>query len=324
MVALSEQGALVNRFQDHQLQIAGGMDLTAYIGTRHSLIDLTEEGNKRGIQVLVGMGDVEEMGGALRGANAVAASLQNQQKEEKERKEAAKRRQLQLLLDELAALGEKIDGLADQIEKYDVKIDALETAMVGISNGTLDLENALSDPHVVDAVADWEARTGKRFDPNAENAADVLVAILAVQRDEYLADRNALVERHNDLVDEYNNKARTMDEIGERYPHEKREASLQTRELAEESHLSAIVVQAEAGEAALVDIGVEVDDAVFEFEQGEVDTEQALSGLPSPNIGLDGMDGVGTFNAAAMPLLNLDDSEFEIAGEPKIGGFDAS
>lgn len=136
MVVLSVQGALVSRFQDHQPETSSGLDLSAFIQTRHNPIDVTDEGNKREIQVLVGMGDINEIGGALRGANAVATQFEIQRKEEKERKEAAKRRQLQALLDQLAELDAQIAEIDKKIGVLEDKIDALNDAITGLQDGS--------------------------------------------------------------------------------------------------------------------------------------------------------------------------------------------
>jgi len=195
----AQDGALVERFQDTGFAVDNGFDLSAYISSRHNLLDLTEEGNKRGIQVLVGMGDVEEMGGALRGANAVASALQNQKKEEKERKNSAKRRQLQVLLDELADLNAQITAIDEQIDILEGKIDVLNETMTQLQDGSMTVEEAISDPDVSDAVKDWERRTGKKFDPNDPEATDILVAILAAQVDEYGNDIAALKRERTEL-----------------------------------------------------------------------------------------------------------------------------
>ncbi len=273
---------------------------------------LIAEGQKRAVQLRVGMGDAENLSGGLMGAGAAEAARKRAKAEEKEAKQRLADAQFQALLDQLSALGAEIDATAEKIAMYDRKIDALESAMIGLKDGTLSIDDAMNDPEVAEAVRAWEARTGKKFDRDADNAADALVGILAVQRDEYLDERNALVQRHNDLVDEYNGIAEKVPDIDERYKIEPRAAKAETLALAEQSHLTALAVQAETDEAELAEIGISAIDGVFEIEQGVISQETEAAGIKSIGIGLDKRDSMTPFNTAAA-LPELDDSKLEFA-----------
>ena len=141
MVDLSQQGALTESFQETGLPPASALDMAAYDGTRNHLQELTEEGNRRAIQVLIGMGTANELGGGLRPAEAAQAAMRRNETAEKEEKERAK--------------------------------DSFLLAL--LANGDLDLwvaENifgSMNDEEVMDLVSIIESETGMSFEDYARN-----------------------------------------------------------------------------------------------------------------------------------------------------------
>lgn len=198
MLDLDEHGALTERFVNTKPE--GDLDPSVLSATRDNLQYLTEEGNKRGIQVLMGMGDAQNLGGGLRGLNSVAAALKNLEKQKKKEEREGEIQLLQALLDQLAAVDAEITGLRDQIKELDDKINVLRDVMQGLADGTLDLEDALSKPEVAEAIREWERRNpGKKFDRDAEGAKGELYDILAVQSGIYV-DRRSDIERQLDAA----------------------------------------------------------------------------------------------------------------------------
>lgn len=278
-LGLGEHGALKERFVGTTFANDSSLDLSGYISARHNLINLTEEGNKRGIQVQMGMGEIEQLGAGLQSANgAVAAIINERRKEDKEKKDREARR-LQAYLD---SLREEIDALGDEIDALDKRIDNVEDIMQQLQDGSIDAEEAMRDPEVADAISAWEQRTGKKFDPEADNAADVLTAILGAHRDELLTERNALQDHFNDLVDRHNQASGATAQL---QPGQHREA----REIAEQGYSASATVIDEAPHEDHSDIGFEVYDQFDDSKyRDDVSPADSIDGLASSDV--DGLD----------------------------------
>ena len=99
-----------------------------------------------------------------------------QDKAEKQAKQRAEDMMfLSLLQDRITAITEEINFLEDQAQKLGQTID-------GMLNGTVSFDDALEQDHVKRAIREWESRNpGRKFDPEAENADDLLLAIMEEQ-----------------------------------------------------------------------------------------------------------------------------------------------
>lgn len=201
MLDMKEHGTLMRHFETAQEPVTSTLEVpsgTVDIGLVSFQI---AEGLLRGIQVQMDNGTIQELSGALRGADSVTATKVQEDKQKQKEKKDRESRRLQDLLDQIAGIDAQIDGINKQIELLEEKIDALGDAMEALANGE-DTDDVMDRPHVEDAIRDWERRTGKKFDPEAENAADVLAAILGTQQDEYGNDIAALETEKGKLEDE--------------------------------------------------------------------------------------------------------------------------
>ncbi len=202
MAFQAQEGALTERFAATGYVATAGFDLIAYTATRSHLQELTEEGDKRGIQIQMDMGTSEGIGGGLRGFNGVVAAKESLEKQKKRRERELANQRLQALLDQLAGVDADIEKLQKQIDELDHKIDVLGEVMQGLSDGTISVDEALSRPEVAEAIREWERRNpGKKFDKDAENAANVLAEILAVQSGAYAEQKSALEQQLDAAVE---------------------------------------------------------------------------------------------------------------------------
>lgn len=206
MTALHEQGALTQQFR-------ATLTLGAFIGEakaalapdQSAMSAQVEEGLKRGTQVLMGNGDVQELGAALRGADSVTASKMNDERQKEQEKKDHEARRLQALLDELAAIDIQIAELEGQIDELNERIDTVDNLMEGLQDGSVSVEDALQHPEVIDALR----KSGKTIDPNDPEAADALAAILAThgnslrnERDGLQGQLDGLNRRRDDIVND--------------------------------------------------------------------------------------------------------------------------
>lgn len=99
-----------------------------------------------------------------------------QDKAEKQAKQRAEDMMfLSLLQARITAITKEINFLEDQAEKLGRTID-------GMLNGTVSFDDALEQDHVKRAIHEWESRNpGRKFDPKAENADDLLLSIMEEQ-----------------------------------------------------------------------------------------------------------------------------------------------
>jgi len=323
-LGLGEHGALKERFVGTAFANDSSFDLSGYIGARHNLINLTEEGNKRGIQVQMSMGEIEQLSAGLQGANGAVAAIINERKNEEKEKKDREARRLQAYLD---SLREEIDALGKEIDALDERIDNVEDIMQQLQDGSIDAEEAMQDPEVASAISAWEQRTGKKFDPEADNAADVLTAILGTHRDELLTERNALQDRFNGLVDKHNQASEATARL---QPGQHREA----REVAEQNFQASKTVINEASEESHTEIGFEAYDeyeasvlegntvpndsadnlALSHIDELQIDlgnnAELKSAGLEG---GLDRLEGISVahFTASAQQPIEHDNQTFE-------------
>ncbi|MFK7840162.1 MAG: hypothetical protein AB8B83_07495 [Bdellovibrionales bacterium] len=315
-LGLREQGALTQRFGVSEPEQGAGLDLSDYIGTRQNLLGLTnndtEEGLKRGIQVQMGMGDIENLAAALRGANGATAALLNQQRTEKTNKKSREARRLQLLLDQIRDLEQKIVDAENEIDRLNTEnetlqtdIDELTALMTQLVNGEISEEDAMQDPRIRDRIAEWERENGRRFDPEDPNAQAILLDIIQAQIDENEA-RIGQNSRHiGDLEEDIEGWEREKDQTQERLREidataltNETLAVEQASELALESQTTAIEIINNSEINGVVDVAIETYQASrHELHGSETD-------LPPVGGKLEGLTTMGQFEtASALPGL---------------------
>lgn len=129
-------------------------------------------------QIQLGTDSVEALNNGRRLVSSAVATQRNSDKQEKDAKRRASAQlfsdMLQQLHDDLAQTQAKIDDLDDKIER-------MQAVMEQLGSGEIDVKAAMQDEVVKRAIREWEARNGKKFDENADNAQDVLQTILADQ-----------------------------------------------------------------------------------------------------------------------------------------------
>ena len=203
MRVLHEQSEIVKEFQG---KARGGeflTEATAFLGPEleqdHIAPKISDaeqqinEGQKRAVQLRVGMGDAENLSGGLQGAGSAEAARRRSKNEEKEAKQRLADMQLQALLDQLGAIDAKIDAIDEQISELEAKIDVLNETMEALLRGDIDVAGAMNRPEVAEAIREWEKRNpGRKFDPSSEDAQDIMVAIMSSQTDEWNNDVAAL------------------------------------------------------------------------------------------------------------------------------------
>lgn len=335
--ALRERFATANTFVIPDLQ--SDLSLSSIDQTGQNLRDLAEEGSKRGVQIQIGMGDVEHLSAALRGANSAIASRINQRKLDEKRKKSLEEAQLREILD---ALVDDINKLGDDIDEMDKRIDRVETIMEQLQNGSIDADEAMNDPETSDAIRAWEQRTGQKFDKDAENSSDVLFVILSEHRDGLLTERNALNQRRNDRIEEHNNAAGHANQFSAGQMREARifaeggtqDANAVALDAKEEEYAvtGAVVYDehdATKRETSIDDVAAEDSLASLSLSDISIDISETTldAQIQTASIGLEGglegIEGVGvahfTASAAPPPEVNEQDFEVELAANIELG-----
>lgn len=172
MLDLHEHGALVERFD------VAKPDYALHADQQAEIIRIQSEHDQAGLK----SGSVESIHLTSAAATRDAHDAKDA-KAERESKQRAADMMLQALLDQIADLDAQIAAIDKQIELLEAKIKTLNETMEKLQDGELTVDEALSDPEVSDAIKAWEQRTGKKFDPNDPEAADILVAILGSEVD---------------------------------------------------------------------------------------------------------------------------------------------
>ncbi|WP_195819416.1 hypothetical protein [Roseobacter sp. MH60115] len=189
MSSLNEQGVLTRQFEIARILDVSGKDAELPLDNdANSPKSQIAEGLLRGIQVQMDNGSIQELGGALRGADSVTATkVQEDQRRQKEKKDREARR-LQALLDELAAIDTEIAALEGQINELNERIDTVDSLIEGLQDGSISVEEALQNPEVIEALRN----SGKTIDPNDPDAADALAAVLGTHRVSLAGERDGL------------------------------------------------------------------------------------------------------------------------------------
>lgn len=105
----------------------------------------------------------------IRAGRIEITGLGNQEKEQARARDKAKA--------DADARMQQLLALQAQIEALEIQIGNLEDAL-GYLARTGDVDGTMEMPGVDDAIKDWEARTGKKFDPNDPNAKVILKGII--------------------------------------------------------------------------------------------------------------------------------------------------
>lgn len=84
----------------------------------------------------------------------------------------------------LGLLEQEIRALTKQISFHQEQADLLGDTLDALQDGSMDMETALEQSHVKRAIAEWEKRNpGQQFDPDGENAKELLEQIIAEQQE---------------------------------------------------------------------------------------------------------------------------------------------
>ncbi|ALG91170.1 MULTISPECIES: hypothetical protein [Actibacterium] len=234
----------------------------------------SQEGDLRGIQVLMDMGTAAEVGGGLRGVDGVTAVKQNQEREEKKRKREQQDQELRALLDQIGALDAEIDGLQRQIDALKDKIDRLNETAQALLDGDIDVDEALARPEVADAVREWEKRTGRKFDKDSENSQDVLVAILGSQADRFSNEVGALKAQKSILEVERDGLVDRVREWDARAADELDTVRTEVRAEADASYAKAQGIGALSATAEFV---ADASDSQDDLSDAPIDSDESIS-----------------------------------------------
>lgn len=117
--------------------------------------------------------EAENVMAGLRAMSGACAAITVSLGEQKKASERAKE----------AAFRALIDSLDARIAENRRVIDALGEIRERLATGELSVDDAMENADVRDAIRDWELRTGRKFDPNADDAAAILDVILREQQD---------------------------------------------------------------------------------------------------------------------------------------------
>lgn len=196
MTALHEQGALKQEFR-------ATLTLGEFLGEAKAVLAPSQtepdaqvkEGLARGVQVLMDNGDAQQLGAGLRGVDSVTASKMNDERRKQKEKKDREARRLQALLDELAAIDAEIVKLEGQIDELNERIEAVDSLIDGLEDGSVSVEEALQHPEMIEALR----KSGKTIDPDDPNAKEILVGILAGHGASLTNERDGLKERVDGL-----------------------------------------------------------------------------------------------------------------------------
>lgn len=225
-----------------------------------------------------------------------------QEKAEEEAKQLAEDQMfLALLQQQIDALDKEIDRTNEQIKALEAKIDVLDNAIEALRNGTASVDDLLENPEVADAVKAWEAKTGRKFDPEDDDAEEILTAIMEERVDQFgkdVAQRKQRVGELEDqreiLVEQANTARSEFAETGS--------ISAATREAATASAESAIALIRASKDVMEVDqLGSgdrdNLQDDDFDSDTRVTRSEDALSGLLGEMQG----EAVNQFQTAVTP-----------------------
>lgn len=120
------------------------------------------------------------------GASLSAAGRSEAEKKKKREEDTARfLEQIRKLQEEIAAIDLKIKAVKKAIKDAELdiaeftnRIEILKTIQEELRGGKITVASALQSPEVRLAVAGWEERQGKRFDPQANNAHEILQNII--------------------------------------------------------------------------------------------------------------------------------------------------
>lgn len=124
------------------------------------------------VQDFMGMQDTST---GRRGLYGAASAKDLNDAEEKARKQSEED---QFFLAQLQLQIAEIEFEIRELEEHVAKTIAVRDKL---ASGEMDMKTALKDEATQRAIAEWEKRTGKKFDPNDPNAQAVLLDILAQQ-----------------------------------------------------------------------------------------------------------------------------------------------
>lgn len=162
--------------------------------------DVEMDAHNRTVQVLsqsTGM-DASNVLGGFRARTGAEAAMQMQMRDDDKKKSDAEDVTFLALLEDLAAL-------EAQIAENERQMEVLRETMEELSNGDITVEEAMSREVVMDAIRDWEERTGRSFDPANDDAADLLMTIMNDQHDIIAADTVLRHQEHDRIVNQVRN-----------------------------------------------------------------------------------------------------------------------
>lgn len=141
------------------------------------------------------------------GASLSAAGRSEAEKKKKREEDTARfLEQIRKLQEEIAALDLKIKAVKKAIKDAELdiaeftnRIEILKTIQEELRGGKITVASALQSPEVRLAVAGWEERQGKRFDPQANNAHEILQNIII--EEQIKLDASHKIDRINEKND---------------------------------------------------------------------------------------------------------------------------
>ena len=182
-----------------------------------------------------------------------------------------------------------LDSLDAQIAENERVMGALEETMAQLSSGEINVEEAMSRSEVLDAIRDWEQRTGRKFDPENDNAAEELMVIMQDQHDQIAIDT---VLRKN----EFNTIAEKVPGFDKRFDVEPVDVTAEV----------AVIVEQGASSAKAIAQTSEVDEFVSTATDSRDDHRETIlsdagnSGLNSDKLDMFAMDKVVGLGGTAM------------------------
>ena len=136
-----------------------------------------------------------------------------------------------------------LDSIDAQIAENERIMSVLEETMTQLSSGEIDVHQAMSRPEVLDAIRDWEKRTGRAYDPNNDNAAEELMVIMQEKHDLVAADT---ILRKN----EFNTIAEQVPGFDKRFDVEPTEVRIEVQSVVDKgaSQSTAVMLNTEKNE----------------------------------------------------------------------------
>ncbi len=153
-------------------------------------IDFTSKSIKQQQEVDLNLSHVEgglENAGRMETALSIALDNDGHQRKEKEKQKTLdvliQLEQLGIaLLERITQLQEEIDQLLEARDKVSQRLEALQQCLEqGRKTGRFEI----NDPLVAEAIGEWEQEHGRAWNPEAEDASEMLLSIMKDHQNQY-------------------------------------------------------------------------------------------------------------------------------------------